>query len=179
MAKVRKGDHYYSDFAVRLREQMDAEPKTRQTELAAKIGVSRQTVSQYADGSTQPSPDTLLLIAKYFKVSTDYLVGRVAEPTQNVELQQVCEYTGLTEGAVKTLKSMKANCGDVIHTFNQGLEHQDFIELIRAIHLHSMNSLLGYRVGKGNVYVETTNKKKNLLPKIFSQKLSAVLALSC
>ena len=46
-----------------------------QAELAEKMGVGQRTVSNWELGARQPDYDTLVKIAKYFEVSTDYLLG--------------------------------------------------------------------------------------------------------
>ena len=38
--------------------------------------------------------------AKYFNVSTDYLLGLQTEPTTNKDISFICEYTGLKEESV-------------------------------------------------------------------------------
>ena len=48
-----------------------------QAELAEKMGVGQRTVSNWERGARQPDYDTLIKIAKYFEVSTDYLLGVV------------------------------------------------------------------------------------------------------
>lgn len=45
-----------------------------QVELAADLGVSKQCVSNWENDYIQPSIDMLIKIAKYFKVSTDFLL---------------------------------------------------------------------------------------------------------
>lgn len=45
-------------------------------ELANKIGVAESTLSLYETGGREPDYATLLRIANYFRVSTDYLLGR-------------------------------------------------------------------------------------------------------
>lgn len=50
-------------------------------ELGLSIGVSESTVSLYENGKRQPDYDTLIRIADYFNVSTDYLLGHTC--TQN------------------------------------------------------------------------------------------------
>lgn len=47
----------------------------RQTELAKALNVSRQAITNLKNGSSLPSLDVLCAIAKYFDVSTDYLLG--------------------------------------------------------------------------------------------------------
>ena len=44
--------------------------------LGEKIGVSRTTISRYENNSRQPSKEILEILADYFEVTTDYLLGR-------------------------------------------------------------------------------------------------------
>lgn len=47
----------------------------KQTELARAVGVSKQCISDYKAGKSQPSLDTLFLICRYLDVSADFLLG--------------------------------------------------------------------------------------------------------
>lgn len=52
-----------------------------QTQAAQKIGVSDGTYKNYEQGKREPNGETLVAIANYFDVSTDYLLGRpTAQP---------------------------------------------------------------------------------------------------
>lgn len=46
-----------------------------QIELSKKIGLSNVTLSQYEKGVRKPDIQTLALIARFFNVTTDYLLG--------------------------------------------------------------------------------------------------------
>lgn len=46
-----------------------------QVELAKKLGVAKQTVSNWENDNIQPSIEMLVRIAAFFHVSTDYLLG--------------------------------------------------------------------------------------------------------
>ncbi len=46
-----------------------------QVELADKLGVSKQSVSNWENDNIQPSIDMLLKISRTFNVSTDFLLG--------------------------------------------------------------------------------------------------------
>lgn len=46
-----------------------------QVELAEKIGISKQSVSNWENDNIQPSIEMLIKIARTFSVSTDYLLG--------------------------------------------------------------------------------------------------------
>lgn len=62
-------------FSLRLRELRE-EANLTQSELAERLGIGRATLSNYELGVRKPDIDVLNTIAEYFKVSTDYLIGR-------------------------------------------------------------------------------------------------------
>ena len=51
-----------------------------QVQFAQKMGVTKQSVSNWENDNIMPSVDMLERIADYFKVSTDYLLGLTDEP---------------------------------------------------------------------------------------------------
>ena len=61
--------------AERIRELM-REQSLNQVQLAAKIGVKQNTISAWLLRKKQPSIQSLWLLADYFQVSVDYLIGR-------------------------------------------------------------------------------------------------------
>ena len=56
-----------------------------QVQLAQKLGVTKQTVSNWENDNIQPSIDMLIKISKIFNVSTDYLLGLTSENSINVD----------------------------------------------------------------------------------------------
>ena len=46
-----------------------------QVELAKAVGVSKGIISMWENGLREPQMSSLILLAKYFGVSIDYLVG--------------------------------------------------------------------------------------------------------
>lgn len=62
-------------FSKRLRELRTSRAWT-QAELASKIGVGGQAVSQYERGVRRPDQDTLIALSDVFNVSLDYLLGK-------------------------------------------------------------------------------------------------------
>jgi len=46
-----------------------------QVELAKHLGVSKQSVSNWENDNIQPSIEMLVKLAKFFSVSSDYLLG--------------------------------------------------------------------------------------------------------
>lgn len=97
---------YDNILAVRLRQLMEGKRITQQ-ELADKTGCSRQSISQYMDGSNAPNIDKLILIAEFFNISIDYLVGKDKEQTEEELVQSIVNYTGLDEKSVEVLHNLK------------------------------------------------------------------------
>lgn len=56
-----------------------------QVQLAEKLNISKQTVSNWENGNIQPSIEMLIRVANLFHTSTDYLLGLNDSPTINVE----------------------------------------------------------------------------------------------
>ena len=61
--------------ANRIKELMQAEG-LNQSKLGEKIGVRQNTISAWLLGKKEPSIRSLWLLADYFDVEIDYLVGR-------------------------------------------------------------------------------------------------------
>lgn len=121
-------------FSTRLRKLMerDENNKITQQTLADKTGCSRQAISQYMDGSSTPNVDKLISIAKFFGVSTDYLLGLAQEPTTDMELNAICEYTGLDEKSVKQLVHFKNNNSHLLD-FENYLISNEILGLVSAL----------------------------------------------
>ena len=54
-----------------------------QLKLALDLNMTQNTISRYETGAREPSRDELILIADYFDVSIDYLLGRTDNPKVN------------------------------------------------------------------------------------------------
>lgn len=55
-----------------------------QVELAKRLQISKQTVSNWENDNIQPSVDMLVRLAKLFGVTTDYLLGLEDAPRLDV-----------------------------------------------------------------------------------------------
>jgi transcriptional regulator with XRE-family HTH domain len=77
---------YNLPFPKKLRQLLEERKPygVTQWKLAEAIGVNRQSISQWANGSTFPDVNALTKIADYFHVSTDYLLGRAKSEQLNV-----------------------------------------------------------------------------------------------
>ena len=52
-----------------------------QADIAEKLGISKSTISMYENGNREPDFETLELIADFFNVDIDYLLGRTDKTT--------------------------------------------------------------------------------------------------
>ena len=96
-------EKYNAPFPTNLRDLL-CETNTTITALSKILGISRQAVSQYQDGTGQPNVEKLMKIAEYFNVSIDWLVGRKGSvKSLNPDEQAVGKYTGLSDEAIRTL----------------------------------------------------------------------------
>lgn len=130
MPRKRKeqSDNYYKAFPTALRELIK-EHSTTQQALADHLKKSRQAIAYYCDGSSSPDWETLVKIARYFSVSTDYLVGESPTKTPNVEIQAICKFTGLSEVSVMNLHT-EAKDRDAIAALDRILSN-DYADLHR------------------------------------------------
>ena len=56
-----------------------------QADIAEKLGISKSTISMYENGNREPDFETLELIADFFNVDIDYLLGRTDKTTLRPE----------------------------------------------------------------------------------------------
>ena len=56
-----------------------------QVQLAQKLNITKQTVSNWENDNIQPSIDMLVKLSKIFNVSTDYLLGLTPVNSINVD----------------------------------------------------------------------------------------------
>lgn len=79
-------------FASRIKN-LRCSRELNQVQLAEKLSVKKQSISNWENDNIMPSIDMLVRIADFFHVSTDYLLGRdVQEPNA----PQMLDATGLT-----------------------------------------------------------------------------------
>ena len=74
--RVRKNEPSSSfSFGERLRMLRDLKGANAQREIASAIGISASTFSYYESGMRMPNTEPLVKIAKFYDVSTDWLLG--------------------------------------------------------------------------------------------------------
>ena len=69
-----------------------------QVELAHRLGISKQSVSNWENDNIQPSVEMLIKLAKIFSVSTDYLLG--------LETNDLINVSGLPQNVVTHIRQL-------------------------------------------------------------------------
>ena len=67
-----------------------------QVDLAKRLNVTKQSVSNWENDNIQPSIEMLIKLAAVFSVSTDYLLG--------LNVQESIDVTGLSKTAISHLR---------------------------------------------------------------------------
>ena len=104
----------------------------KQQELANMFGLSSGTISFYESEQRKPDIDFIVAVAKYFDVSTDYLLGLTnATDKENIDISKV---TGLNDFSLtileQSLKESNNVAAEVIDTVICGGDFLRFVNLI-------------------------------------------------
>ena len=82
-----------------------------QEQFAQRVGLNRNTVAKYKNAKNNTAPDAgvIISICRACNVSADWLLGLAPADVQKPDptLQAACEYTGLSEEAVTTIRYLK------------------------------------------------------------------------
>lgn len=91
-------------FPSRLRELRNGFPgQPTQKELAEEIGIAKPTVSLYEVGETVPDAKTIVKLANYYGVSTDYILCQTDDPSIHTDVKTAVKVTGLSKQSIETL----------------------------------------------------------------------------
>jgi len=97
---VQRGDTVAKELfslAERIKSIRNSSGKT-QAELAKALGLTRSAVNAWEMGLSVPSTSYIVELAKYFHVSTDFILG--------LDKNETFSLTGLSDEQIKTLKEV-------------------------------------------------------------------------
>ena len=132
-----------------------------QKELADELGVSANLISYYCKGDRAPDYNKLIAIAKFFKVTTDYLLGVSEEQTNDIGIINACEYTGLSEDAINSLYNAGETADWIRYLLEDDTDLSDFNCAMQELY---------YRVNQA-IYAKESReellRKKDILEKAY------------
>jgi len=118
----------------RLKDLRD-ELNLGQKDMGKKINLSSSAYGYYEQGRNEPSLETLIKLAKFFDVSTDYLLG-LSHTRENPVYYSVSDTIFLSNAEMETLQKMKetslleelsedpSNNVDRLHRYWQFMKHE-------------------------------------------------------
>lgn len=86
--------------------------------IARDIGIATGSLSGYRTGAKEPGSKAIVKICKYFKVSSDWLLGTCSD-IDNIPSAE--EVTGLTRKAIKSIQKMDKNKLSALNVFLESL----------------------------------------------------------
>lgn len=98
------------DYKVAIGERLNTiltERNVTQKELAEAIGVKPNVISYFCSGIRTPNSEQITKIAEFLNVSVDYLLCQTDIMSTDTTIQNICEYTGLSEKTVELLHKSK------------------------------------------------------------------------
>lgn len=165
MSRNKKhGDKFNAPFATSLRQLIE-DRKLTQGDIASITGVTRQTVSQYCNGISEPGYDTLIKISDYFNVSIDYLLGRTRDPNRQ---SSAIDELGLSPQVVDNLKHyyLQEDSAGFMDGVNMILTSPRLFTLAKAIDKISRNIALEKRRLE-QFSINKQSSSENLIPTAF------------
>ena len=135
------GDAYKMNETKTLGQRLyECREKTgmKQADVARALNVQRQQISYYENESRQPDLDRLKELARLYGVSTDFLLGMTDVSSSDLEIKEVCNYTGLSENAVKILHKHSTVSKEIGNDLERiVLYNKELVdpELLRAVNL--------------------------------------------
>ena len=138
--------------------QLLEESGLSQDKFAKKCTLSLAALKNYitSEDPRIPNTESLLKICNACNVSADWLLGLSDVRTVSADMRSICEFSGLTEEAIK-----KIRCPELNHPYAKTLSHMiesdNFVNLITTykMFLETLNQLeVGLEAGK---YSELSN----------------------
>lgn len=135
----------------------------KQKELAKELNVTDNTVSYWCNGTRTPNTEQIIQIARILNVSSDYLLGLSDVATTDAELNAVCEYIGLSENALTSIKELTTE-EDKKYLINFLLSDSSFCDMLYHFSMYlkeyfyaviSLSSSI-----KSSEYCKTLSKKE-------------------
>lgn len=135
-------EYNYKKIGQRIRLERRNAGFSRQEDFGEALGLctsSRQTIGKWENGKLLPSLDDFFKMCKVFDCELGYLLCEYDCKTR--EATDIQQTIGLSEKAINVLKTFNHETllREPLNTLNQIIEHPEFINLLKSIHLHKLN----------------------------------------
>ena len=130
----------------RLRSLIDETGLARQA-IADEMGCDVSTITKHYNGTRNLTIDFIAMYARYFNVSSDYLLGLSEVRTVSPDTAMICRVTGLDDKAVRTLGEINEptnfeNPKEIIKTLNYLIGELNYREQEKGFSCNGQSVLL-------------------------------------
>ena len=128
-----------------MRLRRDSQQETVNQMKEAGFDVSRELLTKWESGERHIKAEDIAMLARFYNVSCDYLLGLSDAKSPDITVQAICQYLGISEDAVanickinfslrkieeRTTLATDKNCMDAINAF---ISSRDFFKFADAI----------------------------------------------
>ncbi|MGM9936558.1 MAG: helix-turn-helix domain-containing protein [Candidatus Ornithomonoglobus sp.] len=138
-------------------KELREEKGISQSALAKDLSVKQQTVAQWEKGERALKAESIVLLAKYFNVTADYILG-ISEYKQS-QAANIGATTGLTENAINALKSLKSHSAVLSYCLSKFIEQRELFGVLLSIDSYIWHKLSN-AVYENLILKEFVNQKK-------------------
>lgn len=149
-------------FSERIRELRGSKS---QREVASAIGTTQQSLGRYENGTRKPDLEIVESLARYFQVSSDYLLGLNNQPSPHYDLHIAADVIGVTPPAVEHLLEMRSD--ETIYGFEELLDYVLGVlpaELMRSV-MRAQNQLMARHCDRVRMLEQYNQENGTDLPK--------------
>ncbi len=107
-----------ADILGDLIEEKKKKEELTNNQIADGIGIGQAQLSKILNHKIELGISSLVKIARYFHVSTDYLLGLTKLRSTTKEFKTIYEVTGLLDGSITNLANMNKNDKESIYVLN-------------------------------------------------------------
>lgn len=140
MAKDNDTSKKLQDVLDDLVARHSKETGLSRNQIAKEIGIAPSALSAYCSAEKEAGIDSLRKIADYFKVPTDYLLGRTKCPSPDIDEQRIFEMIELSPESIQRLNGfMRSGSGRGINLINYLIERGGLIRLCHTVYVSAHN----------------------------------------
>ena len=151
-------------FADILNNLVESEKKKTglgNNQIAEKIGIGQGQLSKHLNAQTELKISSLVKIAKYFGVSTDYLLGLTKLKSPNEDYKNIHKVLHLSDGTITNVKTMTEKIDGATYVLNLLLDNtEDTSKYFRSYILN----IIKYLSDMANVNAESNDSYDDYNP---------------
>lgn len=110
----------------------DNDYKLSDKKQAEQMGIPYATFVKYKGDNAECPASAIVKIAEYYNVSTDYLLGRTNNPSQDMKLRKSCDYMGISQRSGENIRAVTQSGGNV-DILLESDEFKDIVDLLNTI----------------------------------------------